>query len=164
MLAMSEKAIAMTRCSRLVAACVLAVLCAPHVALSHAALIEAETTQAIRLHAFYETGEPMAQAQVIIFAPDNPALVWRQGLTDLQGRFDFIPDAQMGRWSVQVRQAGHGAMAHVEMGTMDPVVITSASGPQNWTQRAIMIALVAWGALGTALWAAGNRNRADASS
>ena len=48
---------------------IMAGLLAPHVALSHAALIEAETAQAIRLHAVYDTGAPMSHAQVIIYAP-----------------------------------------------------------------------------------------------
>lgn len=148
----------------LLAAALLAVgLIAPLPALPHAALIEAEAAQAIRLHAFYDTGEPMAEAQVIVFAPDTPSEPWARGTTDAEGRFVFVPGPEAGRWTVQVRQAGHGAMAHVEMGAAAPVVIAAAAAP-GWVERVVTIALVAWGALGTALFAMRNRGRRDASS
>lgn len=154
----------MTLHSRLLGLAVCAVGClAPLIAWSHAALIEAETAQAIRLHAFYDTGEPMSHAQVIIYAPDAPASPWGQGVTDRDGRFEFIPDAHAGRWSVQVRQSGHGAMAHVEMGGDVPVMI-SAAGSQSWLQRMVMVALVAWGALGTALFVLRKTGQPDASA
>ncbi len=154
----------MTLRSRLAGLAICAAGCfTPLVALSHAALIEAETAQAIRLHAFYDTGEPMAHAQVIIYAPDDPSSPWGQGVTDRDGWFEFIPDATEGRWSVQVRQSGHGAMAHVQMGGDAPVIIT-ASGTQSWLQRMVMVALVAWGALGTALFVLRKKGRSDASA
>lgn len=141
----------------------LAALASPQYALSHAALIEAEPAQAIRLHAFYDSGAPMSGAQVMIYAPDDPASPWGQGVTDGDGRYQFIPDAAEGRWSVQVRQAGHGTMAHVQLGGDAPATITT-SGAENWVQRAVMLLLVAWGALGTALFALSRKGRHDASA
>lgn len=154
----------MSRLSRLAGiVCAIAASLAPVAALSHAALIDAETAQAIRLHAYYDTGEPMSHAQVIIYAPDDPARPWGQGVTDRAGQFEFIPDARAGRWSVQVRQSGHGAMAHVVMDA-DATVLVTATGPQSWLQRMVMVALVAWGALGTALFVLRKRRRPDASA
>ncbi len=159
-----EKAIAMSlRCRSALLLCLALVVSAPQMALAHAAIMEAEVAQAIRLHAFYETGEPMSQAQVIIYAPDDPAQVWGQGIADMDGRYEFIPDAIAGRWSVQVRQAGHGVMAHLEIGANAPV-ITVSSTPDTWAQRALMVALVAWGALGTALYARSRKGKPDASA
>ena len=150
---MWAKGIVMSRCTRRVAAAVFAAgLMAPLVAFSHAALIEAETAQAIRLHAFYDTGEPMSHAQVIIFAPENPSTPWGQGVTDRDGRLEFVLGDEPGRWSFQVRQSGHGAMVHVEVGDNVPVV-TATSSAQSWGQRVLMLALVAWGAFGTAAFA-----------
>lgn len=136
---------------------------APPTAFAHAALIEAETVQAIRLHAYYDTGAPMPHAQVIIYAPDNPAMPWGRGETDHEGRFEFIPDAAQGLWSVQVRQAGHGVMAHVDMSGDLPAVVT-VSGTTGWLQRAVMVALVAWGAWSTVLFALHRKERKDASA
>ncbi|MBK1734470.1 hypothetical protein CKO15_04050 [Halorhodospira abdelmalekii] len=157
---------------------------APSVALGHAALLDAEATTAVRLHAHYDTGDPMAEAQVIIYAPDDPASAWSRGTTDAEGRYLFAPDPELpGRWTVQVRQAGHGAVAHVEIGPAGGgddtagaegadaagdsapavVAVTGDSTESGALQRVVMVALVAWGALGTALffW---RRRRGDASA
>lgn len=143
---------------------VMALLYMPMPAGAHAALITAETAPAIRLHAHYDTGEPMAQAQVLIYAPDRPSEVWGRGLTDAQGRFEFLPDAAAGRWSIQVRQAGHGAMAHVFLDDTGPTVLSAGAGAQSWLQRLVMVVLVAWGALGTALYLRLRRGGRDASA
>ena len=135
----------------------------PLVAFSHAALIEAETAQAIRLHAFYDTGEPMSHAQVIIFGPEDPVTPWGQGVTDRDGKLEFVLGPEAGRWSFQVRQAGHGAMVHVDIDGETPV-ITAEAAPQGWGQRLVMIVLVAWGALGTALFARSRIGARDASA
>lgn len=150
-----------SRYSLLAVILALASVFAPLPAHTHAAVIEAEAVQAIRLQASYDRGEPMAHAQVIIHALDDPASPWGQGVTDRDGNFDFIPDAQTGRWAVQVRQAGHGALAHVEIGAASPVILTSSAGG-GWLQRAVMVALVAWGALGTALFVRRRTGRKDA--
>ena len=136
---------------------------APLPALGHAALVEAEPTPAVRLQAAYDTGEPMAEAQVIIYAPDNPARAWSRGATDAEGRYLFAPDSAIpGRWTVQVRQAGHGAVTYVEIGASaeadaaevgTPRIAVTATGSETTPlQRVVMIVLVAWGALGTALF------------
>lgn len=140
----------------------LAAVAAPQSLLSHAALIEAETVQAIRLQAIYDTGNPMSHAQVIIHAPGDPGTPWGQGVTDREGRFEFIPDGDQGRWTVQVRQGGHGAMTQVQIIDDRTVMIAAAETP-GWAQRALMVALVAWGALGTALFAL-RKGRRDASA
>jgi len=150
-------------------ACAFSLLATPY-ALGHAALVDAETAPAIRLHAYYETGEPMAEAQVIIYAPDAPGQVWRRGVTDSEGRFEFVPAPVPGRWSVQVRQAGHGAMAHVDMGASAPAAVAAvavaspAPAPASWLERLVMIGLVAWGALGTALYFRREKGVRDASA
>ncbi len=146
-----------------VAAALLAALTAlaPLPASSHAALLQADPVPAIRLHATYDTGAPMAGAQVTVFAPDAPAEAWSRGVTDAHGRYLFAPDPDRpGRWTVQVRQAGHGAVTHVEIAP-DAIAITAAT-PTGPLQRAVMVALVAWGALGTALFF--RRRRADDAS
>ncbi|MCC5957275.1 MAG: carboxypeptidase regulatory-like domain-containing protein [Natronohydrobacter sp.] len=154
----------MSRRSRLAGLVICAAgLFAPLAAFSHAALIEAETAQAIRLHAFYDTGAPMSHAQVIIYAPDDAATPWGQGVTDREGRLEFVLGSEPGRWSFQVRQSGHGAMVHVEVGTDAPVVMATA-GAQGWGQRLLMVALVAWGALGTAAFAYSRKGARNASA
>lgn len=128
---------------------------APGPALGHAALVHAGEVQAIRVEGRYDTGEPMAGAQVTVFAPASAATPWRQGTTDADGVFLFVPDDQAGRWSVRLRQAGHGAIAHLDLapGTAAPAV-EAAAGAAGLTplQKAVMAASVVWGCIGTALY------------
>lgn len=136
----------------------------PAAAKAHAALLDAAPVQAIALTGRYDTGEPMAGAQVIIYAPDDPAQVWGRAVTDEAGRYVFVPDVALaGRWTVQIRQAGHGAVAHIDLAAADDAgapataTITTQNAAPDWLQRLVMVALVAWGALGTALWVRSTR-------
>ncbi|WP_439346408.1 carboxypeptidase-like regulatory domain-containing protein [Vacuolonema iberomarrocanum] len=76
-------------------------------AIAHGVVLEYNATQAYEVTAAYDTGTPMAEAQVAVFSPDNPSEPWMTGTTDAEGRFLFTPPSP-GNWEVQVRQAGHG--------------------------------------------------------
>lgn len=76
-------------------------------AIAHGVVLEYNTTQAYEVTAVYDTGMPMAEAQVAVFSPENPSEPWMVGTTDAEGRFLFTPPSP-GNWEVQVRQAGHG--------------------------------------------------------
>jgi nickel transport protein len=118
---------------------------------AHGVQVSADLTQAVQVRATYDTGQPMAQAQVVLFAPTNPTQVWGRGVTDGTGNFTFVPDPkQLGQWTVQVRQAGHGAIVSVTTDTAAPLV--APAPPQTPSQKLVMVALVGWGALGTALF------------
>lgn len=134
-----------------------AALAAPTAALPHAATVEAAPAQGIAVTAAYDTGAPMAQAQITVFAPDNPAEPWARGIADDNGRFAFIPDPIPGRWTVQARTAGHGAVAHVVLddtvvGAAPVAMIVASAGGIDPLQRWIMAAAVVWGFVGTALY------------
>ncbi len=142
--------------------------------LAHGAHIEYQPTESIQIQARYDSGEPMKEAQVIVYAPDNPSEPWTQGTTDDQGRFVFAPDAtQPGNWEVAVRQAGHGDIVAIPVGAEASTVAENdpgASGaeaapteevqpvaaPQTAqispVQQGITIGAVIWGFVGTALF------------
>lgn len=128
-------------------------------AIAHGAFVDVTAVDAIGIDARYDTGEPMAQAQVSIFAPDDPAQPWLVGQTDAVGRFVFTADDRAGRWAIQVRQAGHGAMGYVTVGAdgTHNVVMNTAGVGLSWAQRLLMVACVLWGAVGTALYFKRNR-------
>lgn len=90
----------------------------PGVAQAHGSLIEYTIdSDGVTLQAMYDGGMPMAEAQIIIFAPNDPAKPWRLDQTDTEGFFSFTPDVELeGEWAVQARQAGHGAMIHFVVG------------------------------------------------
>lgn len=127
-------------------------LAIPSAAQAHGAHIQSRNTAAIEIQAHYDSGQPMAEAQVQVFAPtdlQNPHL---RGLTDGEGRFLFVPD-QPGEWEISVRQAGHGDIAVVPVtleGTLTPDY--SNSGELTPLQRGVVAAAVIWGFVGTALF------------
>jgi len=125
---------------------------------AHGVSIDYHSQLAIELQATFDSGEPMANAQVTIYAPEDPARAWKTGTTDDSGQFVFIPDAeQSGQWTVSVRQAGHGDIVHIEINEASNVTSAASSATANAdrvtvTQRVLAVASVVWGCIGTALY------------
>ena len=103
----------------------------------------------------------MANAQVAVYAPNDPSKPWFSGTTDAAGRFIFIPNVSLGgNWEIQVRQAGHGNIITAPLGegftTEDPTVQTLSvlNGDTSYTppQLFLMGATGVWGFIGTALF------------
>lgn len=75
-----------------------------------------EVTGEVTVTAAFDTGEPLANAQVTIFSPSDLVNPWQSDTTDEQGQFTFLPDyTDEGFWEVQVRQAGHGGSVNLEI-------------------------------------------------
>ena len=127
--------------------------------LAHGIVIESTPVQSVQLRATYESGEPMAEAQVTVYAPTDPETPWLQAIADEDGYFLFTPDPAIpGEWDVQIRQAGHGELVRVDVsedGTMSELARSSnrfsgvsGSPIQKW----ITIVAVVWGLIGTSLF------------
>lgn len=130
-------------------------------AIAHGVKITYQVTPALEIQAAYDNGEPMAHAQVSVYAPNNPSALWLSGTTDAAGRFIFMPNIALGRdWEIQVRQAGHGNIVTVPLGESFATADTTAktlsvlSGDSNYTppQLFLMGAIGIWGFVGTALF------------
>lgn len=138
---------------------------------AHGANIEVQRTQAIKIDADYDTGEPLSNASVTVYSPENPSEPWLTGTTDEQGTFTFTPDySQPGDWSIQVRQAGHGDIVTIPIegessatdgGTASGGEISqevsatstrSTGGAFTPLQIIVMSVAVIWGFVGTALY------------
>ena len=117
---------------------------------AHGAKIEYTVGMTVEIFAAYDSGEPMAGAQVTVYAPDDPSSPWLTGVCDNEGRFSFTPDtAKKGTWDIQVRQAGHGDIVHI------PIEAASAGtggGGNTPLQIVLMAVCVVWGSIGTALY------------
>ena len=154
----------------------------PALAHAHGALLEQQTVPGIAVRAMYDTGEPMKTAQITVYAPNDPAKPWLTGKADPEGYFRFVPDPTIaGQWTIQAREAGHGALIYVTLGNekaasasaasaasgtasasaqaapvvAQPVVSAQANQP---LQRWVMVACVVWGFIGTALFFARKRS------
>ncbi|WP_152551621.1 hypothetical protein [Polycyclovorans algicola] len=68
---------------------------------------------ALSLRFGYSVGEPMADTDVRVVAPDDT--LWQQGRTDGAGTFSFLPD-RAGRWQVIADDGlGHEVMADLDV-------------------------------------------------
>lgn len=135
--------------------------------LAHGVAIEHRRTSAIEIRAAYDSGEPMANAQVTVYAPSNPTTPWLEGTTTEEGTFIFVPDrAIAGNWDVKVRQSGHGDLVSIPVEKMeaDPAADQAQASNrwqgENYTplQKVMMAALGIWGFIGTALFFARNQS------
>jgi nickel transport protein len=123
----------------------------PTQALAHGVNIQYSSDIKIEIVARYDTGTPMAGAQVTVYAPDDPSTPWLTGVCDDEGRFSFTPDASIpGSWDVQVRLAGHGGIVHVPVG--EGTATSGGIGGYSFLQIALMAACVIWASIGTALY------------
>jgi len=122
----------------------------PQTALAHGVTITQEVKKSIEITATYDTGEPLGEAEVSVFAPDNAKTPWLTGLCDAEGRFLFTPDfSKSGSWAIQVRKAGHGGLVHIEVGAEG---VTTQQAGYTPLQLAVMVIAVLWGLTGTALF------------
>ena len=125
-------------------------------AAAHGAKIDYSTTLGVAIVAVYDSGEPMAQAQVAVYAPNDPATIWLAGTTDDEGRFFFSADPALpGTWDVQVRQGGHGHIVHIPI---EAGSVSSGSSGFTPLQIVLMSACVIWGFAGTALYFSGRNS------
>ena len=67
----------------------------PALACAHGANLDYQMTPGITLQAKYDAGGPMTQAQFTVYAPNDPTTPWLTGKSDAQGRFSFVPDANI---------------------------------------------------------------------
>lgn len=158
----------------------MALVALPISARAHGARLEYQTTRAIAIQAEYDSGEPMANASVVIYAPSDPSTPWQTGQTDEAGRFLFTPDpSQPGNWDIQVRQAGHGDIISIPIApdateqatdpnpAADPAAEAIAEVPDSQgdrpsagvlnsnlsaLQQGLLVGSVLWGCIGTALF------------
>lgn len=125
---------------------------APAIAYAHGASIQARTTSAVEIQATYDTGEPMGEAAVQVFAPDDPQTPVITGTTDADGQFVFVP-TQPGDWEVSVRQAGHGDIAVIPVADTGSIAEGfSNDAGLSLLQRAVIAGAITWGCVGTALY------------
>ena len=133
------------------------IIALPKQVLAHGANIEYQETNAITIQAKYDDGTPMAEAQVVIYAPSDRTSPWLKGETDESGNFTFVPDAKaenIGDWDVKVRQSGHGDITSIPVEKGKLAVNKMAASDAGYTpgQKLVMAAAVGWGFIGTGLF------------
>ena len=85
----------------------------------------------LELHAEFDTGEPMGEAQVTIYSPEDPLTPWLTGVADEMGDYIVVLDPDLvGAWDVQFRKAGHGDIIYIQLeaGLIDPALVVDPPG------------------------------------
>ena len=130
----------------------LALIGIPLRSMAHGVMMEATPIPSFKVKVQYESGEPMANAQINVYAPTDPQNIWLQTLTDDNGYFLFTPDPGIrGTWEIQARLAGHGELLQINVqkdGAIRQLTQSSSTPFQKW----LTIAAVVWGFTGTALF------------
>ncbi|WP_370583697.1 carboxypeptidase regulatory-like domain-containing protein [Oxynema sp. CENA135] len=123
-------------------------------AIAHGVYLDYRTERAIAITARFDSGQPMQNAQVTVYATDDPANPWLKGTTDENGQFFFIPDRAVGpAWDIQVRQAGHGEIVRVALDPDgEPAIAQQGQTGYTPLQMLLMGASGVWGFVGTALF------------
>lgn len=80
---------------------------------------------ALSLRFGYSIGEPMADTDVRVLAPDQT--LWQQGRTDGAGRFSFLPD-RAGEWQV-IADDGLGHEVPVTLDVSADGIATAGQAP-----------------------------------
>jgi nickel transport protein len=113
----------------------------------------------VGVQASFDTGVPMADADVLIFAP-NEITAAIKSRTDTRGIVCFAPD-KAGAWVIQVRaEGGHGMRINLEV-DQDSIVSVSDSEHSSLSilQKLFLAVCVCWGFIGTGLYFYGRKKR-----
>ncbi len=127
------------------------ILAQASVSIAHGLQIQAQIQPQIEIQAHFDSGDPIVNAQVQVFAPNDPKTPILTGRTDSQGKYQFKPQ-ESGNWEVSIRQAGHGEIAVIPVDLKGNSVQPVATAGPNPLQQVIVIGSVVWGCLGTALY------------
>lgn len=141
--------------------------------LAHGANIKHQQTPAIVIKAAFDDGTPMANAQAIVYSPEDSANPWLKGTTDNEGQFTFVPESDVsGNWDVKVRKAGHGDIVSIavekvsdsnQSNTAERVGVRANLEEILPLQKFLMISTTVWGFIGTALFFARNKQNVGSS-
>ena len=134
-------------------------LLSPAPVLAHGTEYELLEGGVVGVRATFDTGQPMADAPVLIFAPGE-SQAQLATTTDSRGVVCFAPD-RAGLWVLQVRaQGGHGLRVNLEVdeSMLAGSTVRGTGGFSTW-QKLVMAVCVAWGFVGTALFFRRRRER-----
>ena len=132
--------------------CVSIGLLSPAASFAHGTEYQLLDGGVVGVRASFDTGQPMADAPVLIFAPGE-SRAQLTTVTDSRGVVCFAPD-RTGTWVLQVRaQGGHGLRVNLEVdeSMLASSTLRGAGGFTTW-QKLVMAACVIWAFVATALF------------
>ncbi|HSH05704.1 MAG TPA: hypothetical protein VLL52_24520 [Anaerolineae bacterium] len=142
----------------------LPLLLLPTIAYAHGTVITLgiATPPTITINALYDTGEPMSEAQILVYAADDPRNAWHTGTADTAGNYQFDLDTNIeGQWSIAIRTAGHGEIRYLYVARNGDITLEQPEKRPLW-QTALMATIVIVALLGIAWYysSQGEKNHA----
>lgn len=134
----------------------LAVVGFPARALAHAMETNyvLEEANKVQFTAVFSTGEPLKNAKVKIYAPNNPSEPLMETQTDENGQFTLDTDQKMpGEWEVSIGKAGHQDILTVPVTPKGVNLNEISEVPANQSPQVPLVAIVLSGGMGSALLA-----------
>ena len=118
---------------------------------AHGTKYEIVPEKVIGIKAMFDTGEPIANAKVLIFAPDERKATYTTE-SDSNGVFYLSPD-RAGTWTMQVRdKGGHGMRINLPVDESMQLSTAPKSSGMTYLQKVLAALCVVWGCIGTALY------------
>ena len=106
------------------------------------------TQQGLEIQSTFSTEEPVQEAEVSVYAPNNPDEPWMVGYTDEEGKFSFIPDTSIeGDWEIAIIQEGHEDYLTIPVGEQGIEFDLISQGNKSDIHYSA-IPLNSWGILG----------------
>ncbi|MGB1252691.1 MAG: hypothetical protein ACPG8W_18905 [Candidatus Promineifilaceae bacterium] len=106
----------------------------------------------VQIEARFETGEPMSEAQIIVYTPNDPETPWLSGAADVEGAYSFDVDTTLvGEWAVTIRTGGHGEIVHLNVNRNGTIQVDQPS-ERNPIVTAIVAGVVVAGLGGVAYY------------
>ncbi len=116
-------------------------LALPTVLCGHAieAEVEHRSGPALTVHFEYSNGDP-ADAEVLVYSPAEPAMIFQRLRTDLRGRASFVPDAP-GEWRI-VADDGFGHRAELQLAVDNDGAAGPAKERSTYPVPAVSVAVL----------------------
>ncbi|MEM7117277.1 MAG: hypothetical protein AAF614_32890 [Chloroflexota bacterium] len=125
---------------------IIAILLYASPALAHGTSMQMEVVNeaTLELRALFDTGEPMSEAQITVYAADNPTEAWHSGVADENGFYAFDVDTSIrGEWAISIRTAGHGEILHLNVLRNGTISLAEVAERPLWQTILIAVAVVA---------------------
>lgn len=104
-------------------------------------VIQKNITGGVGLQVIYDSGDPVSEADVQIFSPEDKKLIFQQLSTDKNGRFLFSPD-KTGKWKVIVNDGmGHGLITDISIENLQTKKISDMEHPVSSRFQKILIGI-----------------------
>ncbi len=86
----------------------------------------------VTVSALFDDLQPMAEAQLLVYSPDDPQNAFYTGIADAEGQHSFDIDTDIaGTWDVNVRLASHGEWLRIPVTENGEIVPMDASGQSS---------------------------------